>query len=80
MSWLNIFRQSVPKVGELEPDKALGIRKVPKGSYITECVIYFKDEPVRRVKFSIPAYSRKHAEEQIKNELKIQVARTFKSK
>lgn len=80
MSWLNIFRRAVPKVGELETGKTANIRRMKKNSYICECVISFDGNPVRRVKFEISAYSRSHAEDQIRKQLKIDIARTIKQK
>lgn len=78
MSWLDIFRKAVPKVGELETGKSANIRRAKKNSYICECVISFDGNPVRRVKFEISAYSRSHAEDQIKGHLKINLARTYR--
>lgn len=79
MSWLDIFRRAVPKVGELEADKSANIRRMPKKKYICDCVISFEGNPLRRVKFEVPAYSRSHAEAQIRQEMKITVRKTYKS-
>lgn len=78
MSFLNMFRRSVPKVGELEVGNQTDLRK-RKYNYISECVISFDGNPVRRVKFEISAYSRRHAEEQIRKQMKIDIRRTYKN-
>lgn len=80
MSWLDIFRKAVPKAAYLETGKGPNIRRSKKQNYICECVIYFDGNPLRRVNFEIPAYTRSHAEDEMNKKLRIEVARTFKRK
>lgn len=79
MSWLDIFRRAVPKVGELSEDKRIRYKK-KQHTYVCDCVIYYEGNALRRARFSISAYSRSHAEKQMREKLTIQVARTIKKK
>ncbi len=81
MNWIkNIFKKKQKEV--TVPVKALksDFRKAKKYNYICECVLNYDDQPVRRTKFRISAYTRSHAEEQIRERMKIRVVRTVKEK
>ncbi|MFA7448785.1 MAG: hypothetical protein WCY77_10135 [Weeksellaceae bacterium] len=81
MSFLDFFRRAVPKVSEFKDEpNGIKVTRKRKGKYICECVLYYEDEPVRRAKFEISAYSRRHAQELIEKNLKIRTSRTYKSK
>lgn len=80
---MNIFKKFFGKKKQVAalPDLNEDIRrKARKYNYICDCTINFDGQPVRRVKFNIPAYTRRHAEQQIRENMKIQVVKSYKQK
>lgn len=59
--------------------KALRLRN-EKHTYIVECELHFKDNPVRRFEVAVKAYSKWHAKRIVREELTIKPVKSWKMK
>jgi hypothetical protein len=56
------------------------LRKKQKSSYLAECEIIYKGEPLSRVTLHTMAHSAVKAEDDINNNIELKVSRVFKQK
>jgi hypothetical protein len=78
INWIKRLFSKTKEVAVLPAGKTFLAAK--KNQYICDCVLKYDGNAVRRVKFEISAYTRRHAEEQIRNKMKIEVLKTYQNK
>lgn len=73
-------KKSNQKLSEIKPPQKIVPGMTKKKIYLHECIIYYKDNPVRRVKFQNIGYTKKHALTDIENNLRLKVVKSYQKR
>lgn len=64
----------------MKPPQKIVPGMAKKKQYVHECVLYYKDAPVRRMKFQNDGYNKKHSVMDIEDNLRLKVVKSYQKR